>query len=127
MRSQVESDIPEVKYHRKCCSLVTLKRGLNSKNKIIFCQLVQIFVQVIEILLHLNVENAKNCTFCQQTKRVKGAEAKRSLIAEEVAYHKSCYWDFTRIVTANKQGTEEENEGELDNSFDAVKDFTEVS
>ena len=50
------------------------------------------------------------------------------LIAEEVAYHKSCYWDFKRIVTANKQGTaEEENEGELDNSFDAVKDFIEVA
>ena len=26
----------------------------------LFCQLVQIFVQVIEILLHLNVESAKN-------------------------------------------------------------------
>ena len=38
--------------------------------------------------------------------------------------NKSCYRDFTRIVTANKPGTiEEENEQELDNSFDAVKDF----
>ena len=46
------------------------------------------------------------------------------LIAKEAAYHKSCYRDFTCIVTANKQGTiEEENEEELDNSFDAVKDF----
>ena len=26
----------------------------------LFCQLVQIFVQVIETLLHLNVESAKN-------------------------------------------------------------------
>ena len=39
-------------------------------------------------------------------------------------YHKSCYRDFTRIVTSNKLETiEEENEEELDNSFDAVKDF----
>ena len=39
-------------------------------------------------------------------------------------YHKSCYRDFTCIVTANKLETiEEENEEELDNSFDAVKDF----
>ena len=46
------------------------------------------------------------------------------LIAKEAAYHKSCYRDFTRIVTVKKPGrTEEENEQELDNSFDAVKDF----
>ena len=30
------------------------------------------------------------------------------LIAKEAAYHKSCYPDFTRIVTANKPGTTEE-------------------
>ena len=97
-----------------------------------------------------------NCTFCQQTKRVKGTETKEklnlcvelradkltreasllhndpriaalctdNLIAKEAVYHKSCHRDFTRFVTANKPGTiEEENEEELDNSFDAVKDF----
>ena len=46
------------------------------------------------------------------------------LITKQAVYHKSCYRDFTRIVTANKLETiEEENEEELDNSFDAVKDF----
>ena len=45
-------------------------------------------------------------------------------IAKQDAYHKSCYRDFTRIVTVNNPGTiEEENEEELDNPFDAVKDF----
>ena len=28
-----------------------------------------------------------------------------NLIAKEAVYHKSCYRDFTRIVTANKPGT----------------------
>ena len=45
------------------------------------------------------------------------------LIAKEAAYHKSHYRDFTRIATANKPGTEEDNKEELDNSFDAVQDF----
>ena len=45
-------------------------------------------------------------------------------IAKQDAYHKSCYRNFTRIVTVNNPGTiEEENEEELDNPFDAVKEF----
>ena len=40
---------------------------------------------------------------------------------------KSCYRDFTCIVTANTFGTiEEENEDELDISFDPVQDFIKV-
>ena len=43
---------------------------------------------------------------------------------KKATYHKSCYQDFTRVVTGKKLGTiEEENEQELDNYFDAVKDF----
>ena len=46
------------------------------------------------------------------------------LIAKEAACHEICYRDFTGVVTAKKPGTiEEGNEQELDNSFDAVKDF----
>ena len=46
------------------------------------------------------------------------------LIAKQDAYHKSCYRNFTLIITVNNPGTiEEENEEELDNPFDAVKEF----
>ena len=46
------------------------------------------------------------------------------LIAKEAACHEICYRDFTGVVTAKKPGTiEKGNEQELDNSFDAVKDF----
>ena len=49
------------------------------------------------------------------------------LIAKEAAYHKSCYRDFAHIVTWTKSGTiEEENEDELDISFDAVQGFIKV-
>ena len=54
-----ESDIPAVKYHRICRSLFTLKRDLqklDSKNDKTFSHQVQIFVQVLEFLLHINVE-----------------------------------------------------------------------
>ena len=47
-----------------------------------------------------------------------------NLIEKRAAYHKSCYRDFTCIVTAKKPETiEEENKQELDSYFDAVKDF----
>ena len=49
-----EPDIAAVKYHQKCCSLFK-KRAAK-----LFCELVQILVQVIEILLYLNVKSAKN-------------------------------------------------------------------
>ena len=158
-----ESDIPAVKYHQKCRSLFTLKRDLqklNSEND-------KTFLPTGSNIRSSNTNSTSsqhkeceklplNCTFCQQTKRVKGTETKEKLnlcvelradklikeasllhndpriaalctddlIAKEAAYHKSCYRDFTRIVTANIPGTiEEENEEELDNSFDAVKDF----
>ena len=46
------------------------------------------------------------------------------LISKEAVYYKSCYRYFTGTVTANKPRTiEEENEEELDNFFDALKDF----
>ena len=46
-----------------------------------------------------------------------------ALIAKEAAYHKIYYRDFTRIVTVNKPGIEEENKEELDNTFDTVQNF----
>ena len=49
-----EPDIAAVKYHQKCCSLFK-KRAAK-----LFCELVQILVQVIEILLYLKVKSAKN-------------------------------------------------------------------
>ena len=163
MRSHGESDIPAVKYDRKCRLLLTLKRDLqklNSEND-------KTFLPTSSNIRSSNTNSTSsqhkeceklplNCTFCQQTKRVKGTETKEKLnlcvelradklikeasllhndpriaalctddlIAKEAAHHKSCYRDFTRIVTANIPGIiEEENEEELDNSFDAVKDF----
>ena len=128
----------------------------------LFCQPLQIYVQVIEILPHLNAENVRNflsvvyfvkkqnvlevlkqkknliCVEFRADKLIKeacllqnnpriAALCTDDLIAKEAAYHKSCYRDFTRIVTANKSGTiVEENEDELDISFDAVQDFIKV-
>ena len=46
------------------------------------------------------------------------------LIQKKLRIIKVVYRDFTRMVTANKQGTiEAVNEEELDHSFDAVKNF----
>ena len=109
----------------------------------VFWQLVQVIVQVTEIL-HLNVENVKGTETKENLnlyvkltadKLIKEASLLHNdpkivdfdtddLIAKEAACHEICYRDFTGVVTAKKPGTiEEGNEQELDNSFDAVKDF----
>ena len=161
-----QSNIPAIKYHRKCRSLFTLKRDfqkLNSENgKTLLPTSSNIRSSNRNSSSSQRRECEKlpfSCIFCQKTKRVRGTETKEKLnlcvefradklikeacllqnnpriaalctddlIAKEAAYHKSCYRDFTRIVTANKSGTiEEENEDELDISFDVVQDFIKV-
>ena len=158
-----ESDIPAIKYHRKCRSLFTLKRDLqklnseNDKTLLSTSSNIRSSNRNSTSLQRRECEKLPfNCIFCQSTKRIKGTETKEKLnlcvelradklikeasllqndprivalctddlIAKEAAYHKSCYRDFTRIVTAKKsEAIEQENEEELDISFDAVEDF----
>ena len=86
-------------------------RGTETKEKLNLCIEFRADKLIKEACLLLN--NPRMAALCND-----------DLIAKEAAYHKNCYRDFTRIVTTNKSGTtEEENEDELDISFDAVQDF----
>ena len=158
-----ESEIPEIKYHRKCRCLFTLKRDLqklNSKNDKTLLSTGSNIRSSDRNSTSLQRRECEKlpfiCIFCQGTKRIKGTETKEKLnlcvelrannlikeasrlqndpriaalctddlIAKEAAYHRSCYRDFTRIVTLKKpDAIAEGNEEELDISFDAVDDF----
>ena len=96
------------------CQKTKRVRGTETKEKLNLCVEFRADKLIKEACLLQN--NPRIAALCND-----------DLIAKEAAYHKSCYQDFTRIVTANKSGTiEEENEDELDISFDAVQDFIKV-
>ena len=83
-----ESDIPAVKYHRKCRSLFTLKRDMQKSNS----ENDKTFLPASSNIRSSNRNSTSsqcreceklpfNCRFCQQTwtKRVKGTETKEKL------------------------------------------------
>ena len=81
-----ESDIPAVKYHRKCRSLFTLKRDLqklNSENDKNFLSTTSNIRSNNRNSTSSQRRECKklplNWTFCQQTKRVKGTDTKEKL------------------------------------------------
>lgn len=126
-RTLEEGEVPEIYYHRKCCSLFTMKKDLEELTKI--AQSHRMYnIRPTSTANSSSRVYARNCVFCQKDKYVKGTRNREKLVqcvemrgdqqirnaalmkndssiltvvARELVAAEACYRDYTRPMTYN--------------------------